>query len=138
MSLAFFDTNMLVYTEDSRILEKQRQATRLVEEHWLAGTAVISLQVLQEYFATVTKKLNAPLERAQRRLEILASAKVVRFETRDLIAAIELHRLTKISFWDALIVHAARIGGATVLYSEDFQHGTILAGVRIVNPFVES
>jgi predicted nucleic acid-binding protein len=136
MSLAFFDTNILVYTEDARVPDKQRKATRLVEEHWLDDTAVLSLQVLQEYFATVTQKLNAPLERAQRRVEILASAKVVRFETRDVIAAIELHRLTRISFWDALIVHAARISGARVLYSEDFQHNSVLAGVKTMNPFL--
>ena len=136
MSLTFFDTNILVYTEDARFPEKQRRATRLVEEHWLADTAVVSLQVLQEFHATVTRKLNAPAERAQRRVEILASAKVVRFEIRDLIAAIELHRLIQISFWDALILHAARISGASVLYSEDFQHETILASVRIVNPFL--
>ena len=136
MSLTFFDTNILVYTEDARVPDKQRKASRLVEEHWLDDTAVVSLQVLQEYFAAVTKKLNAPLERAQRRVEILASAKVVRFETRDVIAAIEFHRLSKISFWDALVLHAARIGGAEVLYSEDFQHNSVLAGVKIVNPFV--
>ena len=136
MSLVFFDTNILVYTEDARVPDKQRQATRLVEVHWLDDTAVVSLQVLQEYFATVTQKLNAPLERAQHRVEILASAKVVRFEARDIIAAIELHRLTHVSFWDALIVHAARISGATVLYSEDFQHGASLGGVRVINPFL--
>jgi predicted nucleic acid-binding protein len=136
MSLAFFDTNILVYTEDARSPDKQRRASRLVEEHWLDDSAVLSLQVLQEYFATATQKLNAPPERAQRRVEIFASAKVVRFETHDVIAAIELHRLVRISFWDALIIHAARISGATVLYSEDFQHGASLGGVRVVNPFL--
>lgn len=136
MSLAFFDTNILVYTEDVRVPDKQRKATRLVEEHWLNDTAVLSLQVLQEYFATVTQKLNAPAERAQRRVEILAYAKVIRFEVHDVIAAIELHRLTRVSFWDALILHAARISGATVLYSEDFQHDALVGGVRVVNPFV--
>ena len=136
MSLVFFDTNILVYTEDARVPDKQRRATRLVEEHWLDDTAVLSLQVLQEYFATVTRKLNAPIERAQRRVEIFASAKVVRFETHDVIAAIELHRLVHLSFWDAMILHAARTSGVAVLYSEDFQHGSFLAGVRIVNPFL--
>jgi predicted nucleic acid-binding protein len=136
MSLVFFDTNILVYTEDGRVPDKQRKATRLVEEHWLDDTAVLSLQVLQEYFAIVTQKLNAPVERAQRRVEIFAVAKVVRFEVYDVIAAIELHRLARLSFWDALILHAARISGAAILYSEDFQHGSFLAGVRIVNPFL--
>ena len=73
---------------------------------------------------------------AQRKVEILARAHVVRFEPGDVIAAIELHRLTRISFWDALIVHAARSAGAQALYSEDLQHGTVLGGVRVVNPFV--
>ena len=136
MSLAFFDTNVLVYTEDVRAPEKRDRATHLVEEHWRADTAVLSLQVLQEYYATVTRKLNTPQERAQRRVEILASAKVIRFEIRDIVAAIELLRLIQVSFWDAMIVHAARIGGAKVLYSEDFQHGTVLGGVRVVNPFL--
>ena len=52
-----------------------------------------------------------------------------------MIAAIELHRLRQISFWDALIVHAARCAGAAVLYSEDLQSGAVLGGVRMVNPF---
>lgn len=136
MSPVFFDTNVLVYTEDGRFPDKQRRASRLVEEHWLSDTAVVSLQVLQEFFDTATRKLHVPVDRAQRRTEILASAKVVRFDTHDVIAAIELHRLTQVSFWDALILHAARISGANVLYSEDFQHGAILASVRIVNPFL--
>lgn len=54
------------------------------------------------------------------------------FDTNVLVYADEL---TRISFWDALIAHAARISGATVLYSEDFQAGAVLAGVRVVNPF---
>jgi predicted nucleic acid-binding protein len=63
---------------------------------------------------------------------------VVCFEARDVIAAIELYRLTRMSFWDALIVHAARVAGAAVLYTEDLQHGGLVAGVRIANPFAEN
>jgi len=73
---------------------------------------------------------------AQQRAQIFCLAKMVRFKAPDIIAAIELHRLHQISFWDALILHAARLSGAVVLYSEDFQHGKVLAGVRIVNPFL--
>jgi predicted nucleic acid-binding protein len=54
----------------------------------------------------------------------------------DVIAAIELHRLHRISFWDAMIVHAARLAATDVIYSEDMQHGAMLAGVRIENPFL--
>jgi predicted nucleic acid-binding protein len=74
---------------------------------------------------------------AQRKVEILARGRVVRFEASDVIAAIELHRLTQISFWDALIVHAARSAGVAVLYTEDLHAGVVLGGVRVVNPFVK-
>jgi predicted nucleic acid-binding protein len=90
---------------------------------------------LQEYFVAATRKLGVAPETAQRKVEILARARVVRFEPGDIIAAIELHRLARISFWDALIVHAARSAGVRTLYSEDLQPGAVLGGVRVVNPF---
>src|SRR5438046_1659994 len=133
-ALAFFDTNVLLYQDDNSSPAKQDRALSIFSEHLRNGTAALSIQVLQEYFNAATRKLNLDPERAQRRVEIFASANVVRFEVEDVIAAIELHRLTRISFWDALIIHAARISGATVLYSEDFQQGSVLAGLRIVNP----
>ena len=136
MNRVFFDTNVLVYTDDPSVPNKQKRADALFTEHLAKGTAVLSLQVLQEYYWTATRKIRVSPEEAQRRLQILASTMVVQFETHDVIAAVELHRLLQVSFWDALILHAARIGGAKVLYSEDFQHGTVLAGVRIVNPFL--
>jgi predicted nucleic acid-binding protein len=93
---------------------------------------------LQEYYAVITRKLGIDAEQAQRKVEILAQEKVVRFDSRDVIAAIELHRLTRISFWDAMIVHAARLAGASVLYTEDLQHGAVLGGVPVVNPFLKA
>jgi len=133
--LAFFDTNILVYADDRAWPQKQEKAIALFAEHLRNGTAVLSLQVLQEYFAAATRKLKIAPETAQRKVDLLARARVVRFEARDVLAAIELHRLTQISFWDALIVHAARSAGAAWLYSEDLQSGTSISGVRVVNPF---
>ena len=133
--LAFFDTNVLMYADDISSPVKQNRAIELFADHIRRGTAVVSLQVLQEYFAAATRKLGLAPEIAQRKVEILARARVVRFEAEDVIAAIEFHRLTRISFWDALIVHAARSAGAEMLYSEDFQTGVVLGGVRVVNPF---
>lgn len=134
--LAFFDTNVLVYQDDTSSPAKQNKALAIFSDHFEKGTAALSLQVLQEYFSAVTRKLNLPPDKAQRRVEIFSSANVVRFDVADVIAAIELHRLTQLSFWDSLIVHAARVSGATVLYSEDFQHGAIHGGVQIINPFI--
>lgn len=134
--LAFFDTNILIYADDASTPPKQSRAIRLLADHQRSGLSVISLQVLQEYFAAVTRKLGVDPELAQRKVQLFARGRVVRFEAGDVIAAIELHRLTRISFWDALIVHAARLAGAAVLYSEDLQHGALLGGVPIVNPFL--
>jgi predicted nucleic acid-binding protein len=136
--LAFFDTNILVYSDDALSPEKHARAIELFTDHRERGAAVISLQVLQEYYATVTRKLGFDAELAQRKVEMLAQGNVVRFEARDVIAAIELHRLTRISFWDAMIVHAARLAGASVLYTEDLQHGAVLGGVPVVNPFLKA
>jgi len=67
---------------------------------------------------------------------VLARGKVVRFTERDVIAAIKLHRLVRISFWDVMIVHAARAANVAVLYSEDLGHGSVLGGVPVRNPFL--
>lgn len=136
MKLAFFDTNVLIYADDPSAASKQKRADDLFTEHLRHGMAALSMQVLQEYYATATRKLGVAPDFAQRRVELFSLANVVRYEVKDVIAAIELHRLTQISFWDALIVHAARVSGASVLYSEDFQHGAILGGVRVANPFI--
>ena len=82
-----------------------------------------------------TRKLKLTPEAAQRKVETIARSRVVRFDSNDVVAAIELHRLAQISFWDALIVHAARSAGVSVLYSEDLQAGAVVAGVRIINLF---
>lgn len=134
---AFFDTNVLVYADDSSSPQKQEQAITLFADHLREGTAVVSLQVLQEYFVAATRKLDVGPAIAQRKVEIIARAKIVRFDTADVIAAIELHRLTRLSFWNCLIVHAARSAGVAVLYSEGLQPGAVLAGVRVVNPFAK-
>ena len=134
--LAFFDTNVLLYCDDASAPKKRERAIRLFTEHQRSGSAVISLQVMQEYFAAATGKLKVDAARAQRKIELLARGRVIRFAEHDVIAAIELHRLSQVSFWDAMIVHAARISGAERLYSEDLQHGSIAGGVQVVNPFL--
>ena len=133
--LAFFDTNIFLYSDDPRSPEKQTQALRLITEHQRSGLAMLSLQVLQEYFAAATRKLNIDPGFAQKKVEVMARMRVVRLTEGDVVSAIELHRLHQVSFWDAMIIHAARIGGAATLYSEDLQSGRDWAGLRVVNPF---
>jgi len=132
---AFFDTNIFLYTDDASAPRKQAKAIKLVTDHQRSGCGVVSLQVLQEYFAVATRKLGLAADFAQRKVEIMSRMRVVRFDEADVISAIEIHRLHQISFWDAMIVHAARAGGAEVLYSEDLQVGRTWGGVTVVNPF---
>jgi len=133
---SFFDTNVLVYADDKAAPAKQRRALELVAEHRRAGTGVVSLQVLQEYFVTVTRKLQVDARIARRKVELLAEFDVAAPELADILAAIDLHRLHSLSFWDALVVRSAKQAGCSVLLTEDFQHRREIEGLRIVNPFV--
>src|SRR5438094_1081740 len=130
-----FDTNVLLYADDKAAPAKQRRALDLVAEHRRAGTGVVSLQVLQEYFVTVTRKLHVDARIARRKVELLAEFDVAAPEVADIFAAIDLHRLNGSSFWDALVVRAAKQAGCRVLLSEDLQQLREIDGVRIVNPF---
>ena len=132
---SFFDTNVLVYADDKAAPAKQRRALELVAEHRRRGTGVVSLQVLQEYFVTVTHKLRVDARIARRKVELLAEFDVASPDLADILAAIDLHRLHGLSFWDALVVRSARQAGCSVLLSEDFQHGQEMEGLRIINPF---
>lgn len=133
---SFFDTNVLVYADDKAAPAKQRRALELVAEHRRAGTGVVSLQVLQEYFVTVTRKLGVDARVVRRKVELLAEFDVAAPDVGDILAAIDLHRLHGFSFWDALVLRAAKQAGCSVLLSEDFQESQEMDGVRVVNPFL--
>jgi len=132
---SFFDTNVLLYADDRAAPAKQRRALELVAEHRRARTGVVSLQVLQEYFVAVTRKLGVDPRVARRKVELLAEFDVAGVEVADVLAAIDLHRLHGFSLWDALIVRAAKQAGCRIVLSEDLQHLRELDGIQIVNPF---
>ena len=133
---SFFDTNVLVYADDKAAPAKQRRALDLIAEHRRAGTGIVSLQVLQEYFVTVTRKLHVDVRIARRQIELLAEFDVAAPEVADILAAIDLHRIHGFSFWDALVVRSAKQAGCRVLFSGDLQDERELDGVRFVNPFL--
>jgi predicted nucleic acid-binding protein len=132
---SFFDTNVLVYADDDDAPAKQRLARDLIYEHRRGGTGVVSLQVLQEYFVTVTRKLKVDPRTARSKVELLAEFDVAAPEVADILAAIDLHRLHGFPFWDALILRSAQQSGCRVLLSEDFQDAREIDGIQIVNPF---
>jgi predicted nucleic acid-binding protein len=132
---SFFNTNVLVYADDRAAPAKQRRAIELVAEHRRARSGVVSLQVLQEYFVTVTRKLHLDPKVARRKVELLSEFDLVVPDLDDVLAAIDLYRLHGFSFWDALVLRAAKEAACIVLLSEDLQSGRVIDGVRIVNPF---
>ncbi|UCF20752.1 MAG: PIN domain-containing protein [Gemmatimonadota bacterium] len=132
---SFFDTNVLVYTDDHDAPEKQARALELVERARLDGWGVLSTQVLQEYFVAATRKLGVPAEIARRKVELFARLDLVICGLHDILGAIDIQRLHRIGFWDALIVRAARESRCAVLYTEDLQPGQHFDGLEVVNPF---
>ena len=133
----FLDTNLLVYADDADAGDKQRAARKQIRSAIVERTGVISTQVLQEYFSVATRKLGISPAAARRRVELLSVLDVVRIEVTTILAAIDLHRLHSLSFWDALVVRAASLAGCTRLLTEDLQTGSTIDGVRIENPFAE-
>ena len=97
---------------------------------------MVSLQVLQEYFVTITRRLQVDAQLARRKVELLAELDVAIPDISDILAAIDLHRIHGFSFWDALIMRTAQQTGCRVLLTEDLQHDRVVDGVRVINPFL--
>jgi predicted nucleic acid-binding protein len=133
----FVDANVLVYAFDASAGRKQQRAKGLLDRLWQDGTGCISVQVLQEFFVTVTRKVASPLpvDDAKARVRELATWRVFAPTAEDVVAAIELHTQTRLGFWDAMIVLAAAESGCDLLWTEDLSDGQLLRGVRVRNPF---
>jgi prevent-host-death family protein len=132
----FLDTNVLVYCDDESEPVKQRKALEVLDAHTRARAGVVSLQVLQEYFVAVTRKLKLDSGTARRKIEIFAMLDVAEPNVSDILAAIDLHQYHGFSYWDALVLRMAKRSGCRRVLSEDMQHGRIVDGVEIVNPFL--
>ena len=133
----FVDTNILLYAHDDSAGGKRDQARALVEQLWESRDGCLSVQVLQEFFVNVTRKIAKPLD-AARAKEIVADFSRWYLHVPaadDVLAAIGIHQRTGISFWDAMIVRSAAEIGCAVLYSEDLNAGQEYSGVRVENPF---
>ena len=136
---SFVDTNVLVYAEDSDAKDKQRLARDLVLQLWDLRDGVLSVQVLQEFYVTVTRKLKKPLAVGKARdiVDEYLTWTVVDNTGPMLLDAIDLQRQAKLSFWDALVVQAAITAGCDRLYSEDLNAGQRFGAMLVVNPFAD-
>ena len=139
MYKAFFDTNILAYEFDTKEYKKQVVVTNLINEWRPSGRMIISTQVLQELYVVLTQKLNPPLkaEIAEEVIQNYSKLDVVIIEPSLILDGIRIKRRYKISFWDALIIAAAKSANCKILFTEDLSHGMKIAGIEIINPFLE-
>jgi predicted nucleic acid-binding protein len=139
MSKSFIDTNILIYAMDRADPTKQMHS-RAILQSLLANdhSGVISTQILQEFYVTATKKLNLDPILVKSILHNLENYEVVVVNPDLIESAIDCSILNRLSFWDALVVVCAESAACDTLLSEDLNHGQIIRGVKIQNPFLRS
>jgi predicted nucleic acid-binding protein len=135
----FLDTNIFVYSVDASPdqNEKRDLARKLVTQYIQDDSGVISIQVLQEFYQVATQKIEIPLSARQalEYLHYIAILQTVIPSVEMVVAAILLHQKYSLSFWDALILQAAKTAGCSQLLSEDLQDGFHLDNLIVRNPF---
>lgn len=131
----FVDTNILIYAFDRSAGRKRDAAVALLDRLWNGREGCVSLQVLQEFYVTSTRKLSMPARDALTQVERLGKWTVHRPDFEDVTAAIQLHQAGNISFWDALIVRSAQRLGCGVLWSEDLADAQRWEALTVRNPF---
>jgi predicted nucleic acid-binding protein len=132
----FVDTNILMYAHDTSAGAKHERAKAVIEELWRNRTGVVSTQVLQELAVNLRRKAGRPLD-AKATREIVADYltwQVVVNGGDSVLEAIDLEARHQISFWDSLVVQAAQLSGAEVLFSEDLSDRQTYGSVRVINP----
>ena len=133
----FIDSNILVYAYDTDEPVKQARAREILKQGIEDETAVLSVQVISEFFTVVTRRIPSPLsvEEAEEVLNLLSILPVIDLDFRMVRHAIEIHRQHGIAYWDALIVAAAHRAECTQILTEDLNTGQVYEGVTVVNPF---
>lgn len=132
----FVDTNVLIYAHDVDAKAKHKVAKGVLRELWSQRTGVLSLQVLQEFYVNVTRKIATPLPKNAARLVVNSYALwCVETTPAEIATAFRIEDESRIGFWDALIVASAAKSGVVQILSEDLNAEQVILGIRIENPF---
>lgn len=136
----FIDTNILVYAYDTHEPHKQDQAQAILRKGLEAETAVLSAQVLSEFFTVVTRRIPRPLSvrEAEDAVNLVSILPVIEIDIRLVRRAMSIHRDYGITYWDSLIVAAAERAECLQIFSEDFNPGQSYNSIVAVNPFRRS
>jgi predicted nucleic acid-binding protein len=135
----FVDTNILIYAHDPSAGPKHERATKVITDLWQSRAGVLSTQVLQEFCVAVRRfDRSFPLEDLARIVQNFFGWEIIVNSGESILSALAMEARYQISFWDALIVNAAQIAHADVLYTEDLNDGQLFGSVRVVNPLKSS
>ena len=133
----FIDTNVLVYACDRHDPRKHARAQEILSTRLEDESAVVSVQVLGEFFNVVTRRIPNPLSisEAEDVLDLITILPVVEVDLSLVRRAIHTHGQYGVTYWDSLIVAAAERAGCTRIVSEDLNPGQTYHGIVVVNPF---
>jgi predicted nucleic acid-binding protein len=135
----FVDTNILIYAHDVDARAKHDVARGVLRELWSRRTGVLSMQVLQEFYVNVTRRIASPLPKDVARAVVNSySIWCIDATPAEIAAAFRIEDESRIGFWDALIVASALKCGATRILSEDLNAQQTISGVQIQNPFAQT
>ena len=136
-NLQFVDTNVLIYAHDLSAAAKHTRARDLLQELWESGDGCLSIQVMQEFYVNVTRKVAKPLapEIAAQIIADLSVWRVHRPGVQDVLDAVRLQARYRVSFRDAMIVSSAIQLGCQTIWSEDLNPGQVYQGVTVRSPF---
>jgi predicted nucleic acid-binding protein len=132
----FLDTNILVYSVDAHDEKKQNIARLILKYLKENGYPVVSTQVLQEFYNAATKKLEYDPATAKVMMHDFANMELIQNSLATIENGIDISITSNIAFWDGLIIAAAETAKCSSVFSEDLNHGQIIHGVKIVNPFL--
>ena len=131
----FLDTNILLYGYDLDAPKKRATAIQLLSEAWQnPGSAVISVQVLQEFYVNFVRKTGSHSE-AETIIKDLCLWPIIDNSVELLGMALRIRARYDLSLWDAMIVAAAQSANCKELLTEDLNHGQLYGSVRVLNPF---
>lgn len=133
----FVDSNVLVYRRDKGEPQKQPVAEQWIRRLWETRSGRLSVQVLEEFYQVVTRRLKPglPVADARREIRDYTAWDPIALTPAVVEHAWEVEDRFGLSWWDSLIVSAAQLGGCACLLTEDLQDGMDLDGLRVVNPF---
>jgi predicted nucleic acid-binding protein len=133
----FVDTNILFYAQDKSAGLKHERAAKIVADLWQSATGVLSTQVLQEFCVAVRRvDRNRAIEDLRQWVERYSEWETIVNTSESIRDALNLESRYQVSFWDALIIRAAQVSRAEVLYTEDLNDGQVFGSVRVVNPLI--